>query len=296
MAAGENLPDDVAEFVFDTHGAIPLSELAESFSALDRLFARESRSGARLAVAEIRKGSIVAILAPFVPMMGQAVSLMSSAAEIGDFVKRVRDGLNGFAGIAPEATSIPAPDSEVAAELAALVKPLAGRAGSRLGMAHVKYRSRTSARVVEVEASYEAAEIDRIAVNAGRAVAGPLPAADEQPADQLSQPSLLRKVVLALQQANTGPAKERGKTGDRGFIRSVTDKPLPVYFAQTLQDLKQKMVGRSANPFRQPFKVDVLVAYDGGEPKSYTVIEVHGPYRSRKKKTEPPDLLNSAGV
>ena len=55
-------PHDVAEFVFDAREVIPLSDLADSFSALDRLFAKQSKTGARLAVAEIRKGSIVAVL------------------------------------------------------------------------------------------------------------------------------------------------------------------------------------------------------------------------------------------
>jgi hypothetical protein len=286
-----DLPEDLAEFVFDTRDAIPLTELADSFKALDSLFARDSRSGARLAVAEIRKGSIVALLAPFVPMMGQSVSFMASAIEVSDFVKRLRDGLNAFAGLDTPSGDVllDPPDTQVAAEIAALVKPLAGRVGSRLDVAHIKYRSRTKERVVEVEASYGPSEIDRIAVNAARADEA-LPAPPPEGAAE-GQPSLFRKVVLTLQQTNTGPAKEKGKTADRGVIQAVSSKPLAVYFAKTLENLKQKMVGRSSNPFRQPFKVDVLVSYEGGEPKSYTVIDVHGAYRQRKKKG-PPDLLS----
>lgn len=54
------------------------------------------------------------------------------------------------------------------------------------------------------------------------------------------------------------------------------------------------MVGRSANPFRQPFKVDALVSYENGEPKSYTVIDVHGAHRQTKKKAAT-DLLSGIG-
>jgi hypothetical protein len=285
-----NVPEDLAEFVFDTRDVIPLTELADSFKALDSLFAQGSRSGARLAIAEIRKGSIVALLAPFVPIMGHSVSFMASAIEVSDFVKRLRDALNAFAGRdRPDGVPTPTADTQVAADIAALVKPLAGRAGSRFDVAHIKYRSRNKERVVEVEASYGPAEIDRIAVNATRAGQS-LPSPVEESACEEVQPSLLRKVVLSLQQTNTGPAKEKGKTGDRGVIQSISDKPLAVYFAKTLEDLKQKMVGRSSNPFRQPFKVDVLVSYEDGEAKSYTVIDVHGAYRPRKKRG-PPDLL-----
>jgi hypothetical protein len=284
MNLQKDVPEDLAEFVFDTKDAIPLSELADSFSALDSLFARQSRSGARLAVAEIRKGSIVALLAPFVPIMGQSVSFMASAIEISDFIKRLRDGMNAFEGIepAPAGAQLTPVDTQVAAEIAALVRPLAGRASGRLKMAHVKYRSRTKERVVEVEASYDTAEIDRIAVNAAKAAESlpPVPTVEEVDA----QPALQRKVVLTLHQANTGPAKAKGETGDRGITQSVSNKPLAVYFAKTFEDLKQKMIGRSSNPFRQPFKVDVLVSYEDGEPKSNTVIEVHGAYRQRKKR------------
>lgn len=290
MNTQANIPEDLAEFVFDTRDVIPLSELADSFKALDRLFAQGSRSGARLAIAEIRKGSIVALLAPFVPIMGQSVSFMASAIEISDFVKRLRDAMNAFAGLdSTEGVATPAVDTQVAAEIAALVKPLAGRTGSRLDVAHIKYRSRSKERVVEVEASYGPTEIDRIAVNATRA-SQTLPTPVGESAPEEAQPSLLRKVVLSLQQTNTGPARERGKTGDLGVIQSISNKPLAVYFAKTLEDLKMKMVGRSSNPFRQPFKVDVLVSYEDGEPKSYTVIDVHGAYRPRKKNG-PPDLL-----
>ena len=228
------------------------------------------------------------------PVMSQSLSLISEAVEIGDFVKRLKDGLCAFAGIErTDSDKAPLPSGEVAAELAALVKPLAGRPGSRLDVAYVKYRSRSKDRLVEIEASFGSEEIDRIAVNAERALEVDGPRLIEEESSNDTAPSLLRKAVLSLQQANTGPAKEKGKTNDRGVINSISEKPLPVYFAKTMNDLKSKMVGRSSNPFIKPFRVDALVTYENGEPKSYTVIDVHGPYRQRKKKG-PPDLLSQA--
>lgn len=284
-----DIPDDLAEVVFDTSDAIPLTELADSFRALDNLFARASRTGARLAVAELRKGSIVALLAPFVPVLGQSISFMSSAVDVSDFIKRLREALNAFAGVkSTEEPSVQVPDAEVAAEIAALVKPLAGRQDSRLDVAHIKYRSSTSERVVEIEATYGPADIDRIAVNAAKASELTLQAASAATSEP--QQLLKRGVVLTLQQTNTLPAREKGKTSDRGIIEGLSEKPLAVYFAKTIDDLKQKIVGRSANPFRQPFKVDVLVSVENGEPKSYTVIDVHGPFRPQRKRG-PRDLL-----
>jgi hypothetical protein len=292
MSKSDSWPSDFAEFVFDTDEVVPLSELADSFKALDDLFARDASSGARLAVAELRQGSIVALLAPFMPILGPTMSFIGSAVDVSDFIKRLRDGLNAFAGIELADDEGRPVEGIVASEIAALVKPLAGRPGSRLNIAHVKYSSRSKGRVVEVEASYSSGEIDRIAVNASRA--SELIPIVVSPSVSEDQPSLIRKVVLTLQQTNTGPAKSKGKTGDRGIIESVTTKPLAVYFAKTIDDLKKKMVGRSTNPFRQPFTVDVLVSYEDGEPKSYTVIDVHRA-KPKPKKKGPPDLLSDLG-
>lgn len=293
MGASDKLPQDLAEVTFDARDVIPLSELADSFKALDRLFAREAIGGQRLAVAEIRKGSIVAVLAPFVPVMGPTLSLVSNAVTVGDFVKRLRDGLAAFAGTSPPvAPGVDIPAGEVAADLAELVKPLAGRRGSELKVAHIKYRSRSDGRDVEIEAIFGSEDIDRIAINAARS-ANPPPLTSSQNEDD-AQPALLRKVVLTLQQANKGPAKDRGKTADRGVINSISDKSLPVYFAKTAEGLKGKMVGQASNPFRYSFKVDVVVTYSAGEPISYTVIEVYGVHKPRKPKG-PPDLLSDLG-
>lgn len=48
--------NDVAKFVFGSDDPMPLRELAQSFLAIDRLFARASPSGARLAITEMRRG------------------------------------------------------------------------------------------------------------------------------------------------------------------------------------------------------------------------------------------------
>lgn len=278
MAEDTNDLIDAAEFVFGSDEPVPLTELADSFLAIDRLFARTSRTGARLAVTEIRKGSIIALLAPYVPTMGQILSAANTAMEVGDFVRRARDGLNAFAGITPDSDTAPVMDPDTAADLRELVKPLSGLPDVRLGVAHIKYRSKTKERVVEVEASYSSSQLDRIAANTGRALDGHAEALriDEATRDA---PEVLRNVALVLHQANSGPAKERGRTGDRAIVRSVSEHSLPVYFVKTVNDMKRGMVGSTSNPLRSSFVVDVLVTKEGGVPRSYTVLDVHGPIR-----------------
>jgi hypothetical protein len=275
---------DVAEFVFGLDDPMPITELAGSFLAIDRLFVSRAPEGVRLALTEIRQGSIVALLAPYVPMLGQAMTMADSAVTVGDFVKRTRDALNAFAGIDRPEPTRDGPDSEIASDLAELIKPLVGKPGAKFGVAHIKYRRETKERTVEVEASYGAAEIDQVARNTEQAVErSEAPLTDQSDVDD--GPALIRRAVLNLQQANVGPAKERGQTGDRGIVKDVAGRPLPVYFAKTINDLKRKMVGRSSNPFKGSFVVDVLVNKELGVPKSYTVIEVHGPHKSAVKSS-----------
>lgn len=271
--------NDVAEFVFGSDDPMPLGELAQSFLAIDRLFARVSPSGARLAITEIRRGSIVALLAPYLPMMGQVLSVANTAVEVGDFVKRTRDALNAFAGI--ETASVPSTVSaETAADLAELVRPLTGREGAELRVAHLKYRSETEGRTVEVEATYSSSELDRVAANTSREITRVQEwVALEQAGSDA--PELLRNVVLTLHQANSGPAKEKGRTGDRAVVRSVSNDPLPVYFVKTVNDMKRGMVGRASNPLKSSFMVDVLVSREEGAAKSYTILDVHGPAKGR---------------
>jgi hypothetical protein len=289
------VPVDVAEFVFGLDEPMPITELADSFLAIDRIFARGAADGARLALTEIRQGSVIALLAPYVPMFGQTMSVLNSAVTVGDFVKRTRDALNAFSGVdaaEPVGRGLP---NDIAADLAELVRPLVGKPGARLNVAHIKYRQKTKNRTVEVEASYSSEELDRVARNASSALdALTLPVIVSAEADD--QPALLKRAILTLQQANVGPAKVRGQTGDRGVVKGVSEKALPVYFAQTLNDLKSQMVGRSSNPFKGSFTVDVVVDRAFGVPKSYTVIEVHGPHKPTVKGADAGqlDLLGGA--
>jgi hypothetical protein len=280
-------PSDAAEFLYDANGPISLSELAESFAAIDRIYALTAPDEERLAVTEIRSGSIIAVLAPVVPVLGQAMVVMGATVTVGDFVRRVRAAINALAGIDPEPIPPSTESGMIATELAQVLKPLAGRQGSRFGVAHVKYRSRTQNRTVELEATYDSTQIDRAAINADRyasLTSSESLAPDVEPSQE---PILIKKVTLAFHQANRGPAKMRGHTGDKGTIESVSSKPLPVYFAKTVNDLKTKMVGIAKNPLKVSYVVDVLVTRENGEPKAYTVIEVYGAARAARKASLP---------
>jgi hypothetical protein len=50
------------------------------------------------------------------------------------------------------------------------------------------------------------------------------------------------EVMLFLEQANRGPGKEKGRTGDKGRVPDISDTVVSVYFRQSIQGLKEKML------------------------------------------------------
>jgi len=287
--AGTPLDGDAVEISYEADGPIALGDFAASLAGLDAIFAKVATSEGRLSVSQMRAGSIIATLQPFLPVLGQAVATMDAALTVSDFARRLRSSIDAFSG---KETVSSADAGAVAKELQEVLRPLTGRVGAQLGVAHVKYRHRNNGKTVEFEATYGAAEIDRAAINAEKFVASPL-LEQPQPEPGEARPSLLRKVRLTLHQANSGPAKVKGQTGDRGIIQSETTKPLPVYFAQGIDRLKEKMVGGAKNPLTSSYTVDVIVTREGDEARCYTVIEVYGPARAPRVKPLP--LLKAVG-
>lgn len=92
---------------------------------------------------------------------------------------------------------------------------------------------------------------------------------------EMDSGGIRREVMLFLEQANRGPGKEKGRTGDRGRIPEISDKVLPVYFRQSIQSLKEQMMQGEDNPLNLVFVVDVHVQIFDGEAKGYTVVEIH---------------------
>jgi hypothetical protein len=264
---------EAIEFRFEAGGPIGLRDLASSFNAIDTIYSRLSKGDERLSVTDLRSGSIIAILAPFLPLMNQAIPYLSATTALSDFTRKMKKAIDGFVEV--EKPVAPTDDTpSIAAELAEVMRPLAGRKDAGFGFAHVKYRSKTGDRVVEVEAQYDGAAIDRAVINAERfASLSSIPTLALPTTEQ--ERNFLRGVQMILHQANRGPAKAKGATGDRGMIDTVCDKPLPVYFAKGVNKLKDRMVRGTKNPLKYVYSVDVWVHREEGAPKAFTVTEVH---------------------
>lgn len=209
-------------------------------------------------------------IAPYLPLLGHVVATADSAVIMADFSNRLWRGIKAFSGSPSDVPRIDAPPIEDARDIREFVKPLLGKRGANLGITHARYEKTDGERKTVVEYTFDESELNRAAINIDEALdAHLLPDGKSKPTEKKHA-----EVMLFIDQANRGPGKEKGRTGDRGVIPEISDKPLPVYFKKGFNDLKDHMT-RDVNPLTSTFVVDVYVHYVGEEPRGYTVTNIH---------------------
>lgn len=252
---------------------IELEDLAGSFAALARMYERHHRSKSddapRLFVTRLETGSIVAEIVPLGLLMG-GIAVMDGGLVVTDFANRVWRGITYFARGKTD-TKIEAPSKEDAADLKEFTKPLLGKTGASLGIKQARYEKTDGSKKTVVEYKFDEAELNKAAVNMDKA----LEASDAAPKSEDPDSKIHAEVMLFLEQANRGPGKEKGRTGDRGMVPDVSENIVPVYFRQGIQGLKEKMLQGEENPFSMVFVVDVHATRVAGDVKAYTVTEIH---------------------
>lgn len=260
--------------VLDPGQPIELGDLSESFAALARLYERHYRPNGedapKLYVTKLETGSIWMEIAPFIPVMGVMVTTMDTTVVVADFTNRLWRGIKAFSVGPREVPRLEAPSREDAHDIREFAKPLLGKKGAMLGIKHARYEKTDGEKTTIVEYLFDETELNRAAINIDASLASPLML------EAMDMPSTktLYEVMLFIDQANRGPGKEKGRTGDKGVIPDVSDKPLPVYFKKGFQDLKGHMT-KDVNPLTSTFVVDAFVQYVSEEPRGYIVFNVH---------------------
>jgi hypothetical protein len=273
---GPKFEGDRIVIYLDPGQPIALGDLSESFAALARMYERHYHKNGnvtpRLYITKLETGSILMEIAPFLPLFGQVVQSMDTTVVVSDFTNRLWRGIKSFSSGPEDIPKVDPPTGDDARDIREFVKPLLGKKNAALGIKHARYEKTDGDRKTVVEYSFEEAELNRAAINIDMLIASPLSADEvdvEEPREQIK-----REVMLFMDQANRGPGKQRGRTGDRGIIPDVSEKALPVYFRKSFENLKSQMT-RDVNPLTSMFVVDVHVQYIDGEPKGYVVTEVH---------------------
>ncbi|MBB4439875.1 MULTISPECIES: hypothetical protein [Rhizobium] len=256
---------------------IELGDLSSSFAALARMYERHYRqdggAAPKLYVTKLETGSVLMEIAPYAMIMG-TLSVMDGAIIVADFTSRLWRGVAAFSGSPAESTWIEPPSPEDARDIKEFTTPLLGKKGSALGIKHARYEKTDGKRRVVVEYNFTESELNRAAINIDKALESPFLSDNE--ASSVPREQIKREVMLFMDQANRGPGKERGRTGDRAIIPDIYDKPLPVYFRKSFQNLKSQIT-REVNPMTSAFVVDVHVQYIGDEPepRGYVVTDIH---------------------
>lgn len=275
MAAELEEVGDRLVLYLDPGGPIELTELTDSFAALARMYSRHYRAdeatetAPKLYVTKLTSGSVIAEVAPYAVIVGQAYMAMDHSVTIADFANRLNRALRAFSGMETSAAATATP-REDAADLREFVKPLTGRARSQLAISHARYHERDGDREVLVEYAFDEAAINRAALAIDRSL-------EAQPDKPATATRPLSEVLLYFDVASRAAGREKGKTHDRAIVPEVSDKAMPTYFRKGVSgDPKDAIRRDGANPIANTgYIVDVLVQVIDDEPKMYIVTQVY---------------------
>lgn len=268
---------DCIIITMDPGQPIELGDLSQSFAALARLYERHHRkpgdeAAPKLYVRRLDTGSVIAEIVPMAFFMG-ALAVMDGGLVVSEFTSRIWRTIKYFSGTDDETRDIAPPDPLDASDIREFTKPLLAKNGACLGIKHARFEKGEGDKRTVVEYRFDETELNRAAIRMGDGnVLLPPISIDTAPA---LDHKLHTEVMLFLEQANKGPGKEAGRTGDKGKIPDISEKIVPVYFAKRVQALKQRMMLGTANPFETVFVVDVHATISDGDVKGYTVSEIH---------------------
>lgn len=269
---------------FDVHQPVELMELTLSFGSLAKQYrkflsdkARQngqkiSDDDVKLFITKIENNCILAELAGAVSILGSLVPIMDYANVFIDFTKNINNAILYFKGIASKDSElVPSeiPYSKKQCEdIANFLNVVSKNKGGNLGIAVAEYAKddgETKHHVKFTFTSDEAFEAQKGALIAQRAL-------------EYRGDADHKNVLMYFHQTNIEDPKSDGLTGDKAIIRSISDKPLKVYFVSNLDSdkIKSFIHDPSMNPFKASYRVDVNVETDRNDiPKFYRVMRLH---------------------
>lgn len=258
-------------------------ELTLSFGSLARQYkkyltekAREhgqkiNDADVKLFITKIENNCILAELAGATDILGSLFSLMDYSNAFIEFTKNLNNAIVYFQGLVKKEKIDPAliPYSKRQCEdLENFLNVVAKNKGGKLGIAVAEYTKDSDKVKYHVKFSFtseEAFEAQKGTMLAQRAL-------------EYKSDADYKNVLMYFHQTNIEDPKQDGRTGDRATIKSVSDKPLPVYFISDLDNDKVKSFkdDPSLNPFKASYRVDVNVETDRNDiPKFYRVLRLH---------------------
>ncbi len=226
----------------------------------------EVRPEAQIFVKEIKRGSIVADLIPFLnyDLRGGVASVIDPLEQmmvIDEFVRYYGDRIKGYIGgkSDPDATRSDLKDLMGAVEAiandpegSATIEAVYFEDRKKKIKAAVKFKTRDAKHAV-VQIEKHQAQLER-----------------RDNADY-------QRVLMVFKQANVRGAPVGKRMGEWVQIEEIADKDLPLIYASELaeQRIKHEIADADENVFRKGFVVDVNVQTHGGQPVGYRVTNLH---------------------
>jgi hypothetical protein len=267
----------------DVHEPIELMDLTMSFQAIafeyrKHLFDhvrdrgnKPNEADVKLFLTKIESNCILAELGGAVAILGSLFNLMDYVNIFKDFTMHLKNGIDYFKGIGvsgiADPKNIPYSKAECG-RFADLLDVVAKNKEGNLGIKVIEYSDGPEDSKLHLKIGFSSEE-------AYTARKGALIA---QKALEYKGEADFRSVLMYFFQTNTDEPKSAGRTGDKAIIKSISDKPLPVYFVSEMdqQRIMYTLSDPKVNPFKASLIVDVNTETDRNDiPRFYRIVHVH---------------------
>lgn len=267
----------------DVHHPIELVDLTLSFQAIAfeyrQFLSRKAKAqgkkmtddDVRLYITRIENNCVLAELGTAVKILGQLFSVVDHANIFVEFVSNMKQAIDYFKDC-DRTQDDPKNLAYTKAEsgrMADLLDVVAKNQGGRLGMSVLQYDSTLTQRGPKTRLQITFSSEEAYAARQGALWA--------QKALAYRGDADYKRVLMYFHQTNLDDPKSVGHTGDKAIIKTISDKPLPVYFVSEID--QQKITYDIAEPHNNPFKtsyiVDVNVETDRNDvARAYRVTHV----------------------
>jgi hypothetical protein len=264
------LGEPYIRLTLDVPEAVELGDFVGTFTALASEFERyvqaqdpKAAGQATLFVREVRQGSIIADLVPWVSMLSGVVEAMDKVMVVEDFVRRYGERIGIFRRPAPLVP--PETRSGELRDFAEQVAAIANNPGSSLEIA-----------AIEIEdGDHKVKSAFRFKTSEAREVTDRLEAYRQQIEQRTDEP--IQRVLMHFTRTDVGTPAVGQNTGERVKIEALSDRSLPLVYASELaeQRIKHEITEAEDNVYKKGFMVDVVVETRNGRPAAYKVVTVH---------------------
>lgn len=265
------MPKDDAHIVLkiETESPVELSDFVAAFVGLGHQFEQfydeehpAERGNVRFYVREVRAGSIIAELVPYMlpaaPVIAGALAAVKHANDLAKFVETYGGKLKKYFRRGGRDTGASKGD------LADYLRTVEAVSHDTNGSLSLAVFDDGQKRVAFQFTTREAREAERNILE------------HRAELDQTSEADH-KRVIMIFTRTNVAHAVTGKRSGDLVQIDSINAKPLPIVYASNLAEerIRHEIAEADENVYKKAFDVDVNVEMKAGKPIAYRLVAVH---------------------